>query len=194
MSCIAIESETQPYLVASYQWKNFFIRYRILMPYDKKLFLILHQLRHIFTEQRKGRISNDNISLFQKFNAFLATEIAITFQRFHAYLFGIRGMVAVLVAFVDKINGTLAFVLAEEVHVLIFIACGYEFLQSKKFKVVGEISEEIAHTRVVAVAQYCLSAKMVAIMTQFVVDVFELCVKLVFLCRLSPVDCTFCHN
>ena len=79
-------------------------------------------------------------------------EIPIAFQRFYSYLFGIGYMVSIFIAFINQVNGLFALVLAEQVYILILITSGNQFFQSKKLKVVGEISKEITHTRIVTVA------------------------------------------
>ena len=47
--------------------------------------------------------------------------------------------------------------------------------------VISEISEKITYTRVVAITQHGLAAKMFPVMPQLVVDVFQLRIELVFL-------------
>ena len=51
-----------------------------------KLLIVLHHQRHIFAEQGKGRVCNDNIGLLQQRHAFTAAEITsavfiIAFER-----------------------------------------------------------------------------------------------------------------
>ena len=130
----------------------------------QEFFSILHQLSYIFPKQRERRIGHHNISLFQQLNTFLAAKVAVAFKWLYPYFLSIGDTVAVFVAFIHEKHSLFAFVLAEEIHVLILVASGYEFLQSKKLEVVGEISEEVAHARVIAVAQHRLAAKMLTIM------------------------------
>jgi len=88
----------------------------------------------------------------------------------------------------------LAMALAEQVHVLVLVTSGNEFLQTEKLKVVSEVSEEIAHTRIITIAQHNLSTEMVTIMLELFVDVFQLRVKLVFLGSLGLVNSSSWHN
>ena len=90
-------------------------------------------------------------------------------------------MVAVFVTFVNQVNGLLTLILTEQVYILIFIASGYQLLQSKELKVISEISEEIAYTRVIAITQYSLTAKMFSVMPQLVVDIFQLRIEFILL-------------
>ena len=88
----------------------------------------------------------------------------------------------------------LALVPAEEVYVLVLVASGNKFFQSKELKVVSEISEEIAHARVVAITQHGLAAEVLAVMPQLVVDVFQLRVELVFLGLFCLVQILISHT
>ena len=109
----ALEAIAQPQLVFLDERKYLLVLDGILMPYDQELLIVLHQLRHVFPEQREWRIGYHDIRFLEQFDAFLAAEIPIPFQGLHAYLPGIRHMVAVLVAFIHQRNGLLALVLAE---------------------------------------------------------------------------------
>jgi uncharacterized membrane protein len=89
-----------------------------------------------------------------------------------AYLFGIGNIIAVLVAVVNEIDGLLALILAEQIHILILIACGDEAFQSEKLEVIGKVCEEVRHARVIAVAQHRLSTKVFLIVAKLIIDVF----------------------
>lgn len=130
----------------------------------QELFSILHQLSYIFPKQRERRIGHHNVGLFQQLNTFLAAKVTITFKWFYPYFLSVGDTVAVFVAFIHEKHSLFAFVLAEEIHVLILVASGYKLLQSKKLEVVCKVSEEVAYAWVVAVAQHRLAAKMFTIM------------------------------
>jgi hypothetical protein len=152
-------------------------------------------LSHKFSEQRERRIGDHDVRLFQQVDALCAAEVAIAFQRFHAYFFRIGYVVAVLVALVFQIDRLVTFVLAEEVAFLILIAGGDEAFQPQIFKLVGEIMEEIADARVVAVAEYRLAAEVLFVVLQFILNVGQLGIKLVIfgLVRLGEGAVVVCH-
>ena len=172
----------------------FFICGIVLIANNQELLVVFNQLCNVLSKQRERRIGHNDVCLFKQFDTLLATEIAVAFQWLYANLLCIWCAVAVLVAFIYKIHSLLALVLAEQIHILILVASGYEFLQAEKLEVVGEVSEEVAYAWVVAVAQHRLSTEMVVIVTQFVVYVFELCIELVFFGSLSLVDSSFYHE
>ena len=60
-------------------------------------------------------------------------------------------------------------------------------------EIIRKINEEVADTRVIAVAQHRLTAEMFAVMTQLIVYVFKLSVKLIFLGSLSLVEILVSH-
>ena len=68
----------------------------------------------------------------------------------------------------------------KEIDILTFIAGRNQFLQTEKLEVIGEIFEKVADARVIAVAQYGLTTGVFAVMSQFVVYVFKLSIKLIF--------------
>ena len=102
-------------------------------------------------------------------------------------------MVAILIAFVNKIYRFLALTLRKQIDVLVLVACGDELLQTEKFEVVGKIGEEIADARVITIAQHGLAAEMLAEMPQLVVDVFKLSVKLILFCLLRLIQILVGH-
>ena len=76
---------------------------------------------------------------------------------------------------------------------IIFIAGGDKFFQPQLLEIVAEIVEKVAHTWVVAVAQHRLSTKVFFIVFQLVLNIHELRIKFVFLCRLCGVEIFVCH-
>ncbi|CUQ16646.1 Uncharacterised protein [Segatella copri] len=61
-------------------------------------------------------------------------------------------MISIFVTFINKKYSLLTFIHTEQIHILIFIASGDKFLQTKKLKVVCEISKKVTYTRVVTIA------------------------------------------
>lgn len=102
-------------------------------------------------------------------------------------------MVAVLVAFIDKVNGAFTRALGEKIDILTLIAGGNQFLQAKKLEVVSKTFEEIAYARVIAVTEYRLTTEVLAVMPQLIDYVFKLSIELIFLGFLSPVQIPVCH-
>ena len=172
----------------------FFVCGIVLIANNQELLVVFNQLCNVLSKQRERRICHNDVCLFKQFDTLLATEIAVAFQWLYANLLCVWYAVAVLVAFVYKIHSLLALVLAEQIHILILVASGYEFLQAEKLEVVGEISEEVAYAWVVAVAQHGLATEMVAIVAQFVVYVFKLCIEFVFFSSFCLVYASFCHE
>ena len=119
----------------------------------------------------------------------MGTEIAVTLEIMNAYLLGVGHTVAIAVAEIFQPNGTFRIILAEKVTVLVLVASGNQLFQSQLLKVVAEIMEKIAYTRVIAITEYRFAFKMCFVMSQFVLYINKLCVKLVFFalfaaCRL----------
>lgn len=102
-------------------------------------------------------------------------------------------MVSVFVSFINQIYSLLAFVLTEQVHILIFVTSGNQLFQSKKFKVVSKIGEEIADTWVITITQYCFTTEMFTVMLQFVVYIFKLRIKLVLFRFFSLIQILIRH-
>ena len=94
---------------------------------------------------------------------------------------GVRYAVAIAVAEILQPNRPFAVVLAEQVAVLVLVASGNQFLQAQLLEVVTEIMEEVAHTRVVAVAEHRLPLEMRLVMLQFVLNINELGIKFILL-------------
>ena len=182
-----------PHLVLHEKREDFLIRDGIHVSDDEKLLTVLHQLRHVFAEEREGWVGHHDVCLLEQADALLRAEVTVSVQRVDAYFCGVGNVVAVPVAVVDQINGLLAGVLAEEVHVLILVARGDEAAKAQKLEVVGKIGEEVGDARVVAVAEHGLAAEMLAIVAQLVVYVLQLRVELVLLSLLRSVEIAVWH-
>ena len=70
---------------------------------------------------------------------------------------------------------------AEEVGGVVLVAGGYELLQAEVLEVVGEVIEEVAYARVVAVAENRFALEVLGVVPEFVFDVRQLRVELVLL-------------
>ena len=143
--------------------------------------MMINELRHVFAEEGERRVGDDNIRLFEKFNAFLAAEIPIAFKVSYANLFRVWYAVAVLVACIFKPNGSFGIILAEKVALLTLVTCRDEPLQAQPLKLVGEIVEEVGNTRIVTVAEDCLTLEMRLVVSKFSFDVLKTGVELVLL-------------
>ena len=106
----------------------------------------------------------------------------------NADFFGVGDAVAIFVAKVFQPNRPLGIVLAEQVPFLILVAGGNQSFQAQVFKVVGEIVEKIGHARVIAVTENRLVLEVFLVMFQFVLDIRELCIELVFLGVLCAIQ------
>ena len=102
-------------------------------------------------------------------------------------------MVAVFVALIYEVNSLFAGAFREQINILTFITDSNQFLQAKKLEIVGEIFEEVADARVIAVTQHRLTTEMFAVMAQLIVYVFKLSIKLIFLGFLSLVEILVSH-
>jgi hypothetical protein len=76
----------------------------------------------------------------------------------------------------------LAVIRTEQVHLLILVTSGNEFLEPELLKVEREVVKEVADSRVVAVQIHNLVSKVFAVMLQLTFDVGELGVELVLFC------------
>ena len=176
--------------------ENLFVFDCVLISNDDKLLAILDQLRHILAEKRERRVGDHDIGLFQKFNAFLAAEVAVAFEIAYAYLFRVWYAVAVLVACVFEPNGSFGIVLAEKVALLTLVACRDEPLQAQPLKLVGEIVEEVGNTRIVAIAENRLALEVFLVVGKLALDVLKAGVELVLFLLLRPAKAAIvvlCH-
>ena len=202
-----------PQLVIFNKRKNLFVSYCIFVSYYQELLIIFHQLRHIFTKERKGRIGHHDVRLAQKFDALGRAEVARLQLREHVlvvpnqdfHVGHIHRAVAVHVFHLrdDQFMGdALRFFgvhLGKErklraLNGRAVVAGADEFLQPQLVEARGKIFEEIAFVGVVAVAEYRLAAKVRPIVLQLSLDVFVLRVKLVFLRRLCSAQILVCHK
>ena len=85
--------------------------------------------------------------------------------------FWIGHTIAIAVPVILQPNGLFRIVLTEKITVLIFIAGGNQLFQPQLLKVVAEIMEEIAHTRIIAIAEYYFTIKMCFIVFQFILNI-----------------------
>jgi len=70
-----------------------------------------------------------------------------------------------------EIDALFRLVRAEQICVLVLIASGDELLQFQFLEVVGEVVEEIADARVIAVAENGLPFEVLRIVPEFLLDV-----------------------
>ena len=207
------EAIAQPDLVAFNQRENLFVSNGILMPDNQELLIILHQLRHVFAEERKGRIGHHDVCLAQKVDALLRAEVARLQLREHIlvvpnqdfHVGHVHRAVAVHVFHLrdDQFMGdALRFFgvhLGKErklraLNGRAVVAGADKFLQPQLVEARGKIFEEIAFVGVVAVAEYRFAAKVLPIVLQLALDVFVLRVKLVLLRRLCSAQILVCHK
>lgn len=171
----------QPYFILNNQWKDFFVGYRVLIPYNQELLLILHQLRYILAKKGEGRIGHHDIRLLQQFDALGAAEISVSYQETDTDLLGIGHTVAVVVTRIFKLDGLLPVVAAEEFGILVLVACGDEPFKTQLLEAVCKIVEEVAYAGIIAVAEDGLAPEVLAVVTELVLNVAQLRVELVLL-------------
>lgn len=78
--------------------------------------------------------------------------------------------------------------LAEQVWLVVLVAGGDQSLEMQYLKIVKKVLEEVAYTRVVAVAQDGFVLEMPLVMDKFLFDVGKLSIELVLLGRLRGVQ------
>jgi hypothetical protein len=78
---VAVAVNPDPEFVIFQKAENILVRNRVPRPNHKKLFVVLYQLRNVFAEKRKRRVSHNNIGLLEQFDTFRAAKIAVTTQR-----------------------------------------------------------------------------------------------------------------
>ena len=79
-------------------------------------------------------------------------------------------------------------VLAEQVRLVVLVAGGEQLPEMKHLKIVQEILEKVAYTRVVAVAQDGFVLEVSLVVDELVLDVGKLGIELVLLGRPSGVQ------
>ena len=67
----ASESIAKPNLICLNKRENLLILDCVLMSYDDELLIVLDELGHIFPKERKRRVGDNNVGLFEKFYALL---------------------------------------------------------------------------------------------------------------------------
>ena len=72
-----------------------------------------------------------------------AAEISVSFQTTYSYFFQIRYTVSVFVPCIFKPNSLFTFTGTEQICITILIARGYQLLQAKVLKIVGEIMKKL---------------------------------------------------
>ena len=184
MSTITPEPIAKPYAVIHEQGEYLLVRDGILVSDDQKLLLVLHELRDILAEQRERRIGDDDVGLLQELNAFGAAEIAVPLELPDRHLVVVDDQVAVPVALVDLADRPFAVALREKIDILALVARRDKTLKLEFLEVVGEVLEEVAPARIVAVAEHDLALEMFLVVPQLVLDVHELRIELVLLAFL----------
>ena len=185
LAIATVDAYAQPKAVFHHKRENLFCRQGIDIANDEELLLVSHQLRKIFPEEGKRRIGDDDVGLPEEFDAFGRAEVSVAAQFADADFFGVRNPVAVLVAVIDEVYGTLAVVPGKQIDVLVLVAGGDESFEPEGLELVGEIMEEVGNARIVAVAENGLAPEVVAVVSDFFRDVGELRVELVLFRRLG---------
>ena len=183
-----LESISEPDPICFDEIKNLLVRYRIFATDDDELLLVFDQLRDVFPEQGKGWIRNNDICFLQKFDAFLATEVAIVFEWMYANPAGggnstTRGTFA----FVNEIGTACTMMLAEMIGIAVLIAGGDEFLELEVVEFTREVMEKVADLGVIAVAQDSLALEVLLVVLKLLLNVRKLCVEFILLLRLGGV-------
>jgi len=89
--------------------------------------------------------------------------------------------ILVIIAGVFEVNRLFLVVLAKEVGRVVLVAGRYELFQAEVLEVVGEVVEEVANARVVAVAENRFALEVRGVVPEFVFDVRQLRVELILL-------------
>lgn len=194
MTCATLETIAQPQFVIPDERKYLFVGYGVLVPHYHKLFIILNQLGNILTEEREWWVGNNNVGLFEQLDALGAAEVAIPFERSHLYFARIGHIVAIFVAIVDLIDRLLAGVHREQINILALVAGGDYSFESEVIELQREVLEEVAHSWVIAVAEYCFATKMLFVVDQFTLNVGELSVELILLGGFGGRQGGVCHR
>ena len=156
---------------------------------EEELLIVLDEQLDEVEEAGERRIGDDNIGLFQKRETFGAVKTSIAVKVLDLDLLVIDALVLVLVALVNLIDGSLALADRKQIRVLAFVASRDHLLQAKQFKVEGEVLEEIAAPRIIAITQDDLALEVFAVMLQLVFNVRELGIMLVVLLVARTVYC-----
>ena len=212
--CAAVEAE--PHHVIFQKRKNFFIGYSILVSDDEKLLSEFHQLCHIFSEERKRRVGDDDVRLSQQVYTLGGAEVPVAVKQCERVcpvaqkIFDIRNVSrSVRIEVVhfgdlhpvcpsDGIGDRLA-LSAEDVELRIgdgrsVVRCGNELLQSQSVEIQRKIFEKVALIRVIAVAEHCFPPEMLPVVLEFALYIGKLSIKLVILLFLGVLQSSVCHN
>ena len=152
---------------------------------------MLHQDGHILSEQRERRICHDNVRLVEQCQALLGAEVAIAFQLDKLVLTKLEQVTDILhidAAVAGRVmhrcdDRLIRLRLAVTVlgNSRPLITRRNQLLQSKTFEVQHEKLEKVALERVVSVTENCCTLEMLAIMTEFLLDIRQLGVELIVL-------------
>lgn len=114
--------------------------------------------------------------------------IAVALEFVDADLVGVGLAVAVCVALVFEVKRAGGLMRAAEVGLLLFVAGRDQPFELQPLEIVGEVVEEVADARVVAIAKDGLALEVGGVVLEFLLDVGKLGVKLVLLGRLGGVQ------
>ena len=89
---------SNPQSVVAYEWKDFLVGDGIVVSKNQEFFTVLHELRDIFAEERERGICDNNVGLFEEFDAFRRAEVAIAFEIVDSYLRRVGDTVAISIA------------------------------------------------------------------------------------------------
>lgn len=181
----------KPHYVILQKRKNLLIRNCVLITNNHELLLVLHQRRHVLAKQRERRVRHDDVRLIEQRQALLGAEIAVTLKLSQFVLAKLEQVTDILHIHAavpgrvthrrdDRLIGLrLAVTVLGNGRPL--ITSRNQFLQSETFEVQHEKLEEVALKRVVAVAEHRLIFEVPTIMTEFLLDIRQLCIKLIVL-------------
>ena len=105
----------------------------------------------------------------------------------YAYLLWVGDVITILVALINEIDCPLRLPLTEQIHILTLVTGSDKSFQAKELEIIGKVCEEIADSRVITITKHCFSTEMLTVMAQFVVNVLQLRVELVFLCSFGRI-------
>ena len=187
---------------------------RILVPDDQEPLFVVHELRDVFAEEGEGRVGDHNVRLLQQPHALGAAEVTapgeacarvgVLLQE-QLDVFDAGSAISVDILHFLDLDGDRLGLLALAIPLVVLterelspgdrgtvVAGGDELLEAELVEVGGEVLEEIALERVVAIAVDYLAAEGVGVKLQVSLDLFldvhVLGVELVLLGRLRGVQ------
>ncbi len=175
----ARDARTKPYPVVPDKREHLLVGDGVHIPDNQELLFVLHELGNVFAKQRKRRIGHHDVRLSQKPDAFRAAEIAVALQWRDAYVLDLGKPLAVAEAVIFELDRPLEIMPRKQVDVLVPVAGRYQLLQSKVSEFQGEILEEIADRRIVAIAIDRLPPELVPVVRQFFLNVGKLRIEFV---------------